>query len=113
MKAFHHIQPCSRNILLKIVVERIVYNRIYGFVNKCSVIYKGQYGFRQGHSTEHALTHVVNNLYKALDSKQTSVGIFLDLSKAFDTLDHQILFHKLYFYGIGGMLWIGSAVSVY
>ena len=60
-----------------------------------------QYGFRSGHSTEHAILEVIDRTIAALDSNETPINIFLDLSKAFDTLDHSILLGKLQFYGMG------------
>ena len=57
-----------------------------------------QYGFRVGHSTIEIVDRVIQNL----DNNETPINIYLDLSKAFDTLDHSILFHKLKFYGIDG-----------
>ena len=108
--SYENYRPVSVLSCFSKIFERIVYNRIFTFISKYNIIFKGQYGFRPGHSTEHALTHVVNNLHKAFENKQTSVGVFLDLSKAFDTIDHQILLQKLYYYGIRGnaLDWIGS-----
>ena len=59
-----------------------------------------QYGFKSGHSTEYAIMEVIDRTITALDSNETTINIFLDLSKAFDTLDHNILLNKLHTYGI-------------
>ena len=69
-----------------------------------------QYGFRKNHSTCLAMLHLIDNITSSLDRKELVMGIFLDLSKAFDTVDHEILFDKLYFYGIRGIIynWIKS-----
>ena len=95
------------------IFERIVYNRIHDFVSKHRLMFKGQYGFRPGYSTELELTDALDSLYNAMDNKMISVGVFLDLSKAFDTIDHQILFSKLSHYGIRGIAldWIKSYLS--
>ena len=63
-------------------------------------MYRNQYGFRKGHSTNHALNHSVNYIEQQIRSKKHTLGIFIDLSKAFDTLDHEILLSKLSNYGI-------------
>jgi retron-type reverse transcriptase len=62
-----------------------------------------QYGFHKGHSTSLALIDLFDNISSAIDRKEHSVGIFLDLSKAFDTVDHNILLDKLNYYGIRGL----------
>ena len=67
------------------------------------------------YSTPHALIHLINRISSAIDQRETTVGVFLDLSKAFDTLDHQILFTKLEHYGIRdvALQWIKSYFSCY
>ena len=62
-----------------------------------------QYGFRTGHSTELAALHLVNHLTKQMDTGKIPINIYIDLFKAFDTLDHAILLDKLNYYGIGGV----------
>ncbi len=61
-----------------------------------------QYGFRKKHSTLHALINAANNVYQSIDNKHSTLGIFVDFSKAFDTINHSILFQKLETYGIRG-----------
>ena len=79
-----------------------MYNRLYSFLSKHNCIYKLQFGFRQNHSTIHALIDLTENIRKALDKSEFAVGIFIDLQKAFDTVDHNILLQKLNYYGIRG-----------
>ena len=63
-----------------------------------------QHGFRRGHSTQHALINATENLYKSLDQKFNTLGIFIDFSKAFDTVSHDILLCRLKHYGIKGKM---------
>ena len=67
------------------------------------MFYDLQFGFRKQHSTNHALIDIVENIRQKLDAKTFSCGVFIDLEKAFDTVNHEILLQKLYFYGIRGV----------
>lgn len=73
------------------------------FLNRHDVIYKFQFGFREGHSTSYALLEIVNNIRSQLDNGNNVLGLYLDLKKAFDTVDHAILLKKLSHYGIRGI----------
>ena len=66
------------------------------------VIYDKQFGFRANHSTAHAVNYSINHILQNLEKKNYVIGIFVDLSKAFDTIDHQKLLVKLEHYGIRG-----------
>ena len=72
-----------------------------------------QFGFRKGHSTEHAIAQLVDQIYKSFENDKYTVGIFIDLSKAFDTVDHTILLKKLEIYGITGanLAWFRSYLT--
>ena len=83
------------------------------YLEKYLILYDFQFGFRKGYSTEMAVSYLVNKVAKALDNQDFAVSIFLDLSKAFDTVDHSILFSKLSHYGIRGISldWFMSYMS--
>jgi hypothetical protein len=73
------------------------------YFNKYNILYDKQYGFRKNHSTSLALVDLYDKISTAIDQKEIAVGIFLDLSKAFDTVNHSILFDNLKHYGIRGL----------
>ena len=85
------------------IFERVVYNRKLKFITDNNILCSNQYGFRPGHSTSQALISFVNKVSNAVDSNYYLAGVFLDLSKAFDTLDHAILLQKLEIYGVTGI----------
>ena len=77
-----------------------MYNRLFEYLDIKRILYSHQYGFRKGFSTYMALVTLIDNLSTALENGEYAIGIFLDFSKAFDTVDHSILLKKLNHYGI-------------
>ena len=85
------------------IIEKIMHERLYNFLEKYNIIYILQYGFRKGHSTNHCLFDLTESIRKAIDGNKFAVGVFVDLQKAFDTVNHTILIEKLKHYGIRGI----------
>ena len=90
-----------------------MYHRIYKFFDKSNIIYSLQFGFRQYFSTSYALLNLTETIMKAADDGNFACGIFVDLQKAFDTVDHSILSSKLCHYGIRGLAnkWFESCLA--
>ena len=99
----NNYRPISLTSNLSKLLEKLVHERLYFFLEKKSVIYEQQYGFRNKHSTTHALTDITEKIRAALDKKLYACGVFIDLQKAFDTVNHKILCSKLEHYGIRGV----------
>ena len=96
-------RPISLLSNINKVVEKLMHVRLYKFLSHNSCIYINQFGFRTNHSTNHALISLTEGIRSALDKGEIVCGVFIDLQKAFDTVDHNILLSKLNHYGIRGV----------
>ena len=92
------------------VFEKIIYNRLKSYIKKVELLYSSQYGFRKKHPTKHAKVDYVNDIQTNMNQQLLSFGIFIDLKKAFDTVDHNNLLDKLNHYGFPGLIndWFSS-----
>ena len=110
---FGNYRPISLLPVLSKIIEKVVQKQLYEYMDSNNLFNNSQYGFRKNHSTEYAAMEFVDKIGETMNNKQTPFAIFIDLSKAFDTLDHTILLQKLRFYGIQGteLAWFESYLT--
>ena len=98
--SIENYRPISLLPCISKVLEKTIYIQFYDYSQYINLLYKTQYGFRKHHSTEFASLELVDTIQQQLDLKLDPYAVFLDMSIAFDTLDHEILQRKLSFYGV-------------
>ena len=81
-----------------------MFNRCMDYIDKNSILNEKQFGFRTNHSTYMAIIELVDKVVSAVERNESTLGIFLDISKAFDTIDHDILLYKLEYCGFRGIV---------
>ena len=110
---YGNYRPISLLPMFSKILERLIYNKVFDFLVRYKILFKSQYGYRKGHNTTHATLDFVKAIEDAIEQNEYAIGIFCDLSKAFDTLNHQILLSKLEHYGIRGCekQWFSSYLS--
>lgn len=110
---FNNYRPISLLPQFSKILEKVFERRLNKFIEKHNLLSEGQYGFRSNRSTSMAIIDATEEISKALDNKKYAIGIFIDLKKAFDTINHEILLKKLERYGIRGVAgkWVKSYLS--
>ena len=111
--SFNNYRPVSLLCVLSKVFEKVMYNRLVEYLDMLNILNDKQFGFRRLHSSYMALMALMDKLIDSLEKGEYVVGIFLDFSKVFDTVNHDIMLQKLSHYGIRGtaLNWFGSYLS--
>ena len=106
-------RPISLISNISKLLEKLVHERLYSFLEKEKLLFEGQYGFRNKRSTTDTLTDITERIRDPYDKGYYACGAFLDFRKAFDTVNHEILLNKLTHYGIIGQAvdWFQSFLS--
>ena len=106
-------RPISLLSNINKIIEKLMFNRLYPFLEMHNCIYELQFGFREKHSTNHALLSMTQQIKEAIDHGKLPIGVFIDFQKAFDTVNHEILLSKLCHYGIRGVpnQWFSSYLT--
>ena len=98
--SFTNYRPISLLPVISKIFEKVIHKQLLNYFTSNNMFSQCQYGFRPKHSTEHAALQLHDYIIRQLDINKTPFSIFIDLSKAFDTIDHTILFKKMKYYGI-------------
>ena len=109
----NNYRPISLLNSMSKIFEKVVFYQIYEYFDKEKLFYISQYGFRKDHSTEYTCIEFLDRIMKDLDQGKNPISIFIDLSKAFDTINHPILIDKLKYYGLdnNSVQWFHSYLS--
>ena len=109
----NNFRPISLLSIFDKIIEKLMHKRLYEFFEEHDILYKLQFGFRKKMSTNHSLMEITEEIKESIDNGKFGCGIFIDLKKAFDTVNHQILLTKLEHYGIRGAIlkWFESYLS--
>ena len=109
----NNYRPISLLSIFDKIIEKLMHKRLYDFLQAHNILFQNQFGFRKNNSTTFALIEITEKIKETIDNKKYGCGIFIDLRKAFDTVNHEILLRKLEHYGIRGkaQVWFKSYLT--
>ena len=109
----NNFRPISLLSIFDKIIEKLMHKRLYHFLELHNVLFENQFGFRKNNSTSYALMEITEHIKESIDKGKFGCGIYIDLRKAFDTVNHSILFKKMEHYGVRGVLleWFKSYLT--
>ena len=109
----NNFRPISLLSIFDKIMEKLMHKRLYSFIEEHNILFRNQFGFRKGSSTTHSLIEITEKIKESIDNGKFGCGIFIDLKKAFDTVNHNILLSKLEHYGVRGTIlkWFESYLT--
>ena len=109
----NNYRPISLLSVFDKIIEKLMHKRLYEFLQEHNILFQNQFGFCKTNSTTFALLEITEKIKETIDNKKYGCGIFIDLRKAFDTVNHEILLKKLEHYGIRGkaLTWFTSYLT--
>ena len=107
----NNYRPISLLSIFDKIIEKLLHKRLYNFLEEHNILFHNQFGFRKNNSTINALVQITETIKESIDKGKYGCGIFIDLRKAFDTVNHDILLNKLEHYGIRNSMLLVSFIS--